>query len=138
MELHVFSDASVKAIAAVAYLKVLYDNGVYHVGFVIREAKLAPMSVHAVPRLELGAAVLAVKIAELSRELDVKLEGFRFYTNSKVVLGYIKMLPRGSLCMSVIGSNTLGSSGALNSGTNQNPADVVTRSVPAGLLSNTN
>lgn len=90
VELHVFSDASVKPIAAVAYLKVLEENGMDYVGFVMRKAKLAPMSVHTVPRLELGAAVLAVKIAELvTRELDVKLDDMQFNTDSKVVLGYI-------------------------------------------------
>lgn len=35
VELHVFADASVKAIVAVAYLKVLDSNGMDHVGFVI-------------------------------------------------------------------------------------------------------
>ena len=53
MELHIFSDASVKAITAVAYLKVLDDRGMYHVGFVMGKAKLAPMSALTVPQLEL-------------------------------------------------------------------------------------
>jgi len=35
-ELHIFSDASVKAIAAVAYLKVIDSDGECHVGFVLR------------------------------------------------------------------------------------------------------
>lgn len=41
MELHVFSDASVKAIAAVVYLKVSDDSGMNHVGFIMGKAKLA-------------------------------------------------------------------------------------------------
>lgn len=95
MELHIFSDASVKAIAAVAYPKVIDDNGMDHIGFVMAKAKLAPMSVRTVPQLELGAAVLAVEIAELvSRELNVKIDDVRFYTDSKVVLGYIHNITR--------------------------------------------
>lgn len=95
LELHVFSDASVKAIAAVAYLKVVDDNSAIHVGFIMGKTKLAPMAVQTVPRLELGAAVLAVEIAELvSGELDVKLDDTRFYTDSKVVLGYIHNVAR--------------------------------------------
>lgn len=142
MELHVFSDASVKAIAAVAYLKVLDNSGVDHVGFIMGKAKLAPMSVHTVPRLELGAAVLAVEIAELvSRELDVKLDVMRFYTDSKVVLGYIHSVTRRFY---VYVSNRVERIRKFSSPeqwhyvpTSQNPADVATRSVPAVLLSNT-
>lgn len=61
MELHVFSDASVKAIAAVAYLKVLDDRGMCHVGVIMGKARLAPSQSI---RLELGAAVIAVEITE--------------------------------------------------------------------------
>ncbi|KAK0143480.1 hypothetical protein N1851_018392 [Merluccius polli] len=88
LEIHIFSDASIKAIAAVAYLKVMDAEGKCHVGFVMGKAKLAPLSVHTVPRLELGAAVLAVEISELIvSELDIKSDNLKFYTDSKVVLG---------------------------------------------------
>lgn len=142
VELHIFSDASVKAITAVAYLKVLDESGMYHVRFIMRKAKLAPMSVHTVPRLELGAAVLAVEIAELvSRDLDVKINDMKFYTDSKVVLGYIHNVTRRFY---VYVSNRVESIRKFLSPeqwhyvpTIQNPADVATRSVTAVLLSNT-
>ena len=142
VELHIFSDASVKAIAAVAYLKVLDNSGEVHVGFVIGKAKLAPMSVHTVPRLELGAAVLAVEIAELaSRELDLKFDDVRFYTDSKVVLGYIYNATRRFY---VYVSNRVEHIRKFSSPnqwhyvpTGQNPADVATRPVHAALLTNT-
>lgn len=41
-ELHIFSDASVRAIAAIAYLKVIDSKGECHIGFVLGKAKLAP------------------------------------------------------------------------------------------------
>lgn len=89
-EIHIFADASIQAIAAVAYLKGT-DNGGCHVGFIMGKAKLAPQSNHTVPRLELCAAVLAVDIAELIvQELDSKIDSLEFYTDSKVVLGYIR------------------------------------------------
>ena len=44
IELCVFSDASVKAIAAVAYLKVKAEDGVIDVSFVLGKAKLAPLA----------------------------------------------------------------------------------------------
>lgn len=54
------------------------------------KAKLAPQSEPMILRLELCAAVLAVELADLIRgELDLKLDAIKFYTDSKVVLGYI-------------------------------------------------
>ncbi|XP_061769872.1 uncharacterized protein LOC133560876 [Nerophis ophidion] len=89
-ELCVFSDASCKAIGAVAYLKVVQEDGEAEVGFVMGKAKLAPQSEPTIPRLELCAAVLAVEMADLIQdELDLKFDEVRFYTDSKVVLGYI-------------------------------------------------
>ncbi|XP_044152743.1 uncharacterized protein LOC122940262 [Bufo gargarizans] len=86
----VFSDASVKAISAVAYLRTMDTNGQYHVGFIMGKAKLAPQPEHTIPRLELCAAVLAVEMAELiTSEIDIDLKKVEFYTDSKVVLGYI-------------------------------------------------
>lgn len=61
-EVCVFSDASTMAIAAVAYLKIVEDNGQCHVGFIMGKSKLAPKPAHTVPRLELCAAVLAVEL----------------------------------------------------------------------------
>lgn len=69
-ELCIFSDASVSAIAAVAYLKILDTNGGCHVGFILGKAKLAPRPDLTIPRLELCAAVLAVEIAEAHNGRD--------------------------------------------------------------------
>ncbi|XP_047671761.1 uncharacterized protein LOC125145112 [Tachysurus fulvidraco] len=89
-ELCVFSDASTKAIGAVAYLKALQKDGQVEVGFVMGKAKLAPLSEPTIPRLELCAAVLAVEMADLIKdELDLELNDIKFFTDSKVVLGYI-------------------------------------------------
>lgn len=89
-EICVFSDASTMAIAAVAYLRVVDSAGQCHLGFLMGKVKLAPRPAHTVPRLELCAAVLAVEMAELiSHELDLDIQTVKFYTDSKIVLGYI-------------------------------------------------
>jgi ribonuclease HI len=45
---------------------------------------------HSIPRLELCAAVLAVEVAQFALEqLDLEIDNVKFYTDSKVVLGYI-------------------------------------------------
>lgn len=62
-ELCIFSNASTKAIGAVAYLKVLQKDGQFEVAFVMGKAKLAHLSEPTIPRLELCAAVLAVEMA---------------------------------------------------------------------------
>ena len=87
---HVFCDASEKAIAAVGYLQGTHSDGSRSLGFVLGKAKVAPLDGHSIPRLELCSALLAVEIAEaISNHLELPLQDFRFYSDSKVVLGYI-------------------------------------------------
>ncbi|XP_068227672.1 uncharacterized protein [Palaemon carinicauda] len=89
-ELHVFSDASKKAIAAVAYLRTTDISGTPSLGFVLGKAKVAPTGGHTIPRLELCAAVLAIEIAQyITDNLDISIERVKYHTDSKVVLGYI-------------------------------------------------
>lgn len=105
-------------------------------------AKLAPQSAHTIPRLELGAAFLAVEIADLvTSELDLSLHAVKFYTDSRVVLGYICNQTR---CFYVYVNNRVQCIRKTSSpsqwhfvSTSQNPADHATHSVPAALLSNT-
>lgn len=89
--LHIFSDASEKAIAAVAYMAVSDISGKVHVGFVCGKSKVAPKHGHTMPRLELCAAVLAVELGDmLSEHLDILQVDIHYYTDSMVVLGYIQ------------------------------------------------
>ena len=85
----IYCDASEQAIAAVGYFKVFYANS-SATGFVFGKAKVSPLSGHTIPRLELCAAVLAVKIAQVIVEhLQLKLDSIKFFSDSRVVLGYI-------------------------------------------------
>ncbi|XP_069103769.1 uncharacterized protein [Argopecten irradians] len=89
-ELHIYSDASEKAISAAAYLKSLDEKGQSCFGFVLGKSKVAPRHGHTIPRLELCAAVLVVEIAEIvTEELSFPQEHVFFHTDSKVVLGYV-------------------------------------------------
>ena len=94
IELVVFCDASTVAIGAVGYLKVHYKDECRS-GFVMAKSKLAPKPAHTIPRLELCAAVLAVEMAEsISKEIDLPLDRTAFYSDSKVVLGYLNNTSR--------------------------------------------
>ena len=60
--LHIFFDASEKAIAAVAYLHVIHEENGQHIEFVIGKTKVAAPHGHTIPRLELCSALLAIEI----------------------------------------------------------------------------
>ena len=92
LEVHIFSDASTIGYAAAAYLRFKDDCGVYKFAFLLGKARVAPLSpTHTVPRLELIAAVLAVSLfIVLSNEMHVDVKIFKFWTDSQIVLSYIK------------------------------------------------
>ena len=89
-EIHAFSDASKEAVGVAAYLKQLNQKGEVSVSLVFGQAKVAPIRPTSIPRLELCAAVLSTKaVKKIRTELDLKIDDVKFYTDSKVVLGYI-------------------------------------------------
>ncbi|XP_062587767.1 uncharacterized protein LOC134249430 [Saccostrea cucullata] len=93
--LHVFSDASEQAIAAVAFLQAIDNNRTIHIGFTYGKSKIAPKHGHTIPRLELCAAVLAVEVGEMvSQHLGLELSDIRYYSDSRVVLGYLQNTSR--------------------------------------------
>ena len=135
-QLCLFSDASTKAIAAVAYLRVIHHDETCEVGFIMGKTKLTPLPETSVPRLELCAAVLAVELADrITSELDMQVNSTVFYTDSKVVLGYISNEHRRFY---VYVSNRVARIRRSSTPeqwhyvpTDTNPADCGTRSVPA-------
>lgn len=139
----VFSDASVKAIAAVAYLKVEDENGHTEVSFVLGKAKLAPLAELTIPRLELCAAVLATEIADqVKEELGQALGKITFFTDSKVTLGYINNRSRRFYVFVSNRIHRIWQSSHPSQwryvATKNNPADHATRSVSASQLQGTN
>ena len=54
------------------------------------KSRVTPLKCVTIPRIELATAVLSVRMSEqLKRELDMKIVDEVFWSNSKVVLGYI-------------------------------------------------
>ena len=94
-ELHTFCDASVEAIGAVSYLRVILPDGEVQVAFVLGKAKLSPLRATTIPRLDLCAAVLGVELTEvIVQSLDDPLDSITYYSDSRVVLGYISNTKR--------------------------------------------
>ncbi|XP_053976366.1 uncharacterized protein LOC128875067 [Hylaeus volcanicus] len=95
VELHVFSDASPKACAAVAYLRFVINNEASHVALVMAKAKVAPLKPLSVLRLELQAALLGSRLAKMvSDELNINVTRRYMWTDSTTVLRWIKTEPR--------------------------------------------
>lgn len=89
-EIHVYSYASEKAISAVVYLQTVDDLGEVNIGFVIGKSRIAPKQGNTIPRLELCAALLATELAQtVFQQLDFNRDSAKYYTDSRVVLGYL-------------------------------------------------
>lgn len=89
-ELHHFSDASNKGYGQCSYIRLVDDKQHIHCSLVMSKARVVPLKPVTVPRLELTAAVVSVKIgAVLERELELKDATHWYWTDSKVVLGYL-------------------------------------------------
>ena len=89
-ELHAFSDASQRAIGVAVYLRLFNCKEEHSVSLVFGQAKVAPINPISIPRLELCGAVLAVQAVDrITKEIDMEISETVFYTDSKVVLGYI-------------------------------------------------
>ena len=65
VQLHLFSDASLQGYAAVAYLRLKDVSNRIHCAFVMGKARLAPICEISIPRLELTAAVISVKLSKI-------------------------------------------------------------------------
>ncbi|XP_023815425.1 uncharacterized protein LOC111948165 isoform X1 [Oryzias latipes] len=88
-ELHHFSDASASGYGVCSYLRAISVSHRVHCSLVMGKARVTPSKVTTIPRLELSAAVVAVRTSNLlRRELDIETQDF-FWTDSRVVLGYI-------------------------------------------------
>ena len=89
-EIHHFLDASFKGYNQCSYLRLVSKDAQIHCSFVIGKALVTPLKSVTVSRPELTAAVLSVPISkQLKRELDIEITGEVFWTDSRVVLGYI-------------------------------------------------
>ena len=139
VELHAFSDASQDAIGAAVYLRQFNEVNEMSTSLVYGQAKVAPVNPTSIPRLELCGAVLAVQAAQrVIKEIDVKISEVTYYTDSKVVLGYITNESRRFY---VYVANRVQLIRSLSTPeqwryveSEQNPADLATRGVPPDKL----
>lgn len=91
LQLHIFTDASEVAYSSVLFWRTEAPNGEVNVSLVIAKARVAPLKLTSIPRLELQAAVMGARIAEaVIKEHERKPDSKVFWTDSKTVLAWIK------------------------------------------------
>ena len=90
-QLHIFVDASTCAIAAIIYLRS-YDNNTKQTetSFIISKCKVTPLKSLSVPKLELEAAIIGIRLLKtVQKETTLKIHDTHFWTDSRVVLDWI-------------------------------------------------
>ena len=141
VQLHHFSDASVDGYGTVSYIRMVDEHEMIHCSMLMAKSKLAPLKQITIPRLELSAAVLAVRIDQtLRRELDVAVDESVFWTDSTSVLKYIRNEDKRfhtfvANRLAVIHSGSVVSQWH-HVGTKLNPADHASRGMTAEQLVN--
>jgi len=89
VELHHFSDASYRGYGQCSYLRFVGQDRA-HCALICGKARVAPLNIATIPRLELTAALVSALIARtLREELRIPVDAEYFWTDSRVVLGYI-------------------------------------------------
>ncbi|XP_072171694.1 uncharacterized protein [Diadema setosum] len=140
-QLHHFSDASERAYGVASYLRVTSQEGKVYCSLVMARTRLTPLKRVTIPRLELMAATLAVRVdSMLRRELDFNLKESIFWSDSTIVLQYIKNVEKRF--HTFVGNRIA----VIHEGskpkqwryvdTRQNPADDVSRGMTAEQLMN--
>ena len=94
LELHMFGDSSQGVFSAVGFLRaqVTCTSGeiITELAFVLGKARVAPMKVMTVPKMELQAALLAARLKrEICRALTVTVEKVFMWTDSTIVLQWV-------------------------------------------------
>ena len=90
VEVHHFSDTSLAGHGQCSYLRLLNKDNQAYCSFLMGKARVAPLKFITVPRLELQAAVVSIKISQwLLKELDYQDVSEFFWTDSRVVIGCI-------------------------------------------------
>ncbi|XP_063389642.1 uncharacterized protein LOC134675361 [Cydia fagiglandana] len=93
--MHVFCDASEKIYAAAVYLVSINPEGTRTSALVAAKARVSPLRVVSIPRMELQSCVLATRLAEtIVKESDYVIKERFFWSDSKTALTWIRADPR--------------------------------------------
>lgn len=90
LQLHIFADASIDAYAAAAYFRAEYYGQII-CSLVASKTRVAPLKPISVPKMELMAAILALRLGRFCcNETSLQINRRVFWTDSKDVLYWIR------------------------------------------------
>lgn len=138
-QLHVFCDASLKAYGAVIYAQTTSPGGTVSSTIVTAKSKVADLQAVNIPRMELSAAHLGAKLANrVASVLELPSSEICYWSDSEVVLHWLAKFPSE---LKVFVGNRVAEIQALTKvknwrhvPTNQNPADLISRSTTVAAL----
>ena len=140
---HGFGDASTKAYGAAVYIRSVDEAGCVSTHLVMSKSRVAPTKTVSLPRLELLAAVLNARLLKFVAEsLTLKIDRVVCWTDSMVTLQWI----RGSSCQwKTFAANRVAEIQSTwdphhwrHCSGEDNPADLLTRGLPAKTLAENN
>lgn len=136
-QLHHFSDASESGYGCVTYLRLTNASHDVHTSFIMGKSRVAPLKQITMPRMELTAAVLAVRIDTFLRA-ELQLEPSTFWTDSASTLKYIQNENKRFKTFVANRINTIREMTSIKQwkyiNTKQNPADCASRGLKASAL----
>ena len=142
LQLHMFGDSWQDVFSAVGFLRaqVTCTSGEIRteLAFVLGKARVAPMKVMTVPKLELQAALLAARLKmEICRALTVDVDKVVMWTDSAIVLQWINSIKKHPIFIANRVSEILENTRVdqwNHVATWDNPADAGTRGMSAEVL----
>ncbi len=82
IQLHHFADASETGYGAASYLRLVDESGITHCVLLLGKSRVTPLKLLTIPRLELSAATVAVKLHKVvSNELELPIHDTKFWTD---------------------------------------------------------
>ena len=91
VQIHHFSDASDKAYGTASYIRFVSASGNIHCTFIFGKSRVAPLKKITIPRMELTAATLAVKLNNMIiTELSLHVDNVYYWTDSTTVIRYVQ------------------------------------------------
>jgi len=143
LQLHIFCDASEAAYGACAYIRSRNRYDVTSCELLCSRSRVAPLKGTTIPRLELCAALLASRLAtKITTALPLKFSKHVIWSDSTIALAWIKNHQGSNQWKQFVANRvaeiqerTIGYYW-YHVGTNDNPADHISRGLSPGKLSN--
>lgn len=139
VEIHGFSDASEEAYGACVYLRSVDVRGKVSVHLLCAKTKVAPLKSLTMPKLELSAAVVLIKLVKkVTDSLDIPIHRICYWCDCTIVLAWIATEPH---LLKTFVSNRVDEIQSLSNPlewrhvcTKENPADLLSRGLMPKLL----